>query len=641
MLLRNPDELDDRCPPNPADKPTCIMRSAVLQRTAELKLEAEEYSAARATYILAVSEMVANPLPSSGSLRSDVYAGFSHSSSAFNLMGCINGIIECSRQLEDYDGALLWLEEADVLDKNLELAANLRSSSFEWSQTEISSADYYFERLTTLCLAAEIFLSLGNTGNAVHRRYLASEMSYYLPTKLQQTVGFTPRAGSNLLVLRHPDPRTAPTVKIEEPGLQVCGSWQKLSIDKPLGSRSGSAVFAFNGKLYVLGGETAKEPRRDFWMLDLANLDGWKELPKFPIPEKFTHNLFGYKMVPDSAGRAFVFMGLEICTAMFDTKRHKWSILQTTFVPDAQAPEWPYNPQHLIEYTAQCVGDRLYVFGGIHKGSIIGTDLFMELNIPTGKWRRLSGTAVPRPGAVGPGPRDHCHSWVGKDKDGRPFYSHAYGDLWSWDIKAEQWTQERLRGNVPSPRAEASCTYSPALDKVIVFGGYSPSVPTWFDDIEDMVGYTYYADTFIGDLNSDSATRAPIAWKQVLTRGFPTYRAEATLVTDTKTGKIFLFGGYKNTYYVRSKNTAASSRAFADLWQLRLDIPGGYFAGVDLDEEARTASAGPWQRCFACGETGPWKRCGGACGGRVFFCDSDCLKEGWKEHKEMHGCRKT
>ena len=28
----------------------------------------------------------------------------------------------------------------------------------------------------------------------------------------------------------------------------------------------------------------------------------------------------------------------------------------------------------------------------------------------------------------------------------------------------------------------------------------------------------------------------------------------------------------------------------------------------------------------------------GSCRGRVFFCDSDCLKEGWREHKEKHHC---
>ena len=47
------------------------------------------------------------------------------------------------------------------------------------------------------------------------------------------------------------------------------------------------------------------------------------------------------------------------------------------------------------------------------------------------------------------------------------------------------------------------------------------------------------------------------------------------------------------------------------MWQLRLDVPEGDFEGVDLDEEARTAKAGPWQRCFTCGDAGMWKKCSG------------------------------
>ena len=53
------------------------------------------------------------------------------------------------------------------------------------------------------------------------------------------------------------------------------------------------------------------------------------------------------------------------------------------------------------------------------------------------------------------------------------------------------------------------------------------------------------------------------------------------------------------------------SRAFGDIWQLRLDMSGGYFEGIDIEEEARTAKAGPWRRCFNCGGAGYWKRCSG------------------------------
>ncbi|KAJ7681286.1 hypothetical protein B0H17DRAFT_1333769 [Mycena rosella] len=672
ILLRNPFGLDDLCPANTADKTTCFVRSNVCKAIAERQWDTKKYSDARATYIRAASEMVATHLPLSDQVRTEVYTALA-GWDGVDLMGCINGIIDCSRKLCDYATALRWLEEADTLKLNLDIARNLISPAFEWTRGEISSPDYYFERITTLCLASDVFLSMGNTASAVHRRWLADEILADLPAHLKtpQTMKLTPLLGSDILRLRHPDPKSASALTVEQPGLQMCGSWQKLSIGKAgsLPARMRGAVFAFGGQLYVLGGEksTTGPWYRDFWALDLEKLDGWRQLPDFPLPKAVTDDLVGYHLVPHRDGRAFVFTGIP-ALPVFDTKRRKWSVMHTTFVPDALAPEWPYSTRKLIEYTAQCVGDRLYVFGGIHPTSMIGTDLLMELHIPSRKWRRLSGTAVPVPSVTGPGPREQCHSWVAKDnariffmfgeadrqaamihkQAHAGFYSYGYGDLWSWDIQAAAWTQERLRGNVPSPRSEMSCTYSAALDKVIIFGGYSPTVPTRFDDIEDIVTYSYYADTFIGDMSASSSSssssteRPPIPWKQVLTRGFPTYRADATLVTDTQTGKVFLFGGYKNTTYVRSKNAAPSgARSFVDLWQLRLDVPGGWFAGVDLEEEKRTAKAGPWQRCFACGSAGPWKRCGGTCDGRVFFCDSECLKEGWKEHKEMHNCGKA
>ncbi|KAJ7174743.1 hypothetical protein C8R46DRAFT_892211 [Mycena filopes] len=615
--------------------------------------------------------MIGTPLPSSGDVRWDVYSGLGHGWNAVDLMGCINGAVECSRQLKEYSVALLWLEEADILDKNLEISANSSFDFTEWTPMKMSLPDYYFERITTLCLASEVFLAIGNTGSAVHRRWVADEIFAVLPQSLKsaETQRLTPLLGRDIVALRHPDPESAPFVIVRNPELQIHGSWRKLAISKSnaLSPRMGSALCAHDGFMYILGGEkpTTEGPwYRDFWMLDLEKLGGWEKLPDFPLPKDLVRDLVGYKLAPSPDGRAFVFTGLPL-VPVFDMKRRKWTIVSTTYTPDDQTPDWPYPTFRLIEYAAHVVGDRLYVFGGAHRDSIIGTDLLMELHIPSRKWRRLSGSVLPHPSAAGPGPRARGHSWVAKDQQRifymfgeadrqaammhkqahGAFYSYGYADLWSWDIKREKWFRERLHGNVPSPRAEVACTYSPHLDKVIVFGGYSPTVPTWFDSLNDTVTYTYYADCHIGtiaDAPSSSSKRPAVSWKQVLTRGFPTYRAQGTLLTDAKTGKVFLFGGYKNTTYVQSKNPSASSqRSFMDIWQLRLNLPGGFFEGVDLEEEARTAKAGPWQRCFACGSTGQWKRCGGSCGGRAFFCDSECLKQAWKEHKEKHGCGKT
>ena len=186
---------------------------------------------------------------------------------------------------------------------------------------------------------------------------------------------------------------------------------------------------------------------------------------------------------------------------------------------------------------------------------------------------------------------------------------------------------------------------------MIVFGGYSPSVGTFYPE----QGKTSPSRI----MQTHSYSMPPLRNGNRLSLGFPTYRAQARLFADPTTGKTFLFGGYTNADYVPSRRNTIS-RSFGDFWQLCIDEPGGCFDDVDYDEEARTAKAGPWQRCFTCGSAGQDKMwwyassflffvehvvsniyAKGTCKGTAFFCDSLCLKEGWKEHKERHNCRKS
>jgi hypothetical protein len=174
--------------------------------------------------------------------------------------------------------------------------------------------------------------------------------------------------------------------------------------------------------------------------------------------------------------------------------------------------------------------------------------------------------------------------------------------------------REYLRASYLSQ--ELNSRQNAALDKVIVFGGYAPCVTSHFpESMDTMYPFSYYADTFMlgsdsGPESSSASTSTPATWKHVLTRGFPTYRAQAHLVADSTTGRTFLFGGYVNAEYVPSRSEE-ESRSFCDLWELRINVPGGHFEAVDVEDEARTARLGPWQRCFTCGSAGPWKKCGG------------------------------
>ncbi|KAK7007872.1 hypothetical protein R3P38DRAFT_1622076 [Favolaschia claudopus] len=323
----------------------------------------------------------------------------------------------------------------------------------------------------------------------------------------------------------------------------------------------------------------------------------------------------------------------------------------------------------------QVIGDKMYVFGGGHGSTVMGSNLFMELNLVTRTWRRLSGTVrVTQNGDYScPGPRKTAASWVSGsghmtrfyllfgvfDRDEAWRHNEIHGadivfgcsDFWSWSVKEEKWRQERFAGNPPCARTEMACAFNEKLQKAIVFGGYCPNLRTCLrraDGREEEFPYSYVADTFIYDtLRSATATadfleptRSAPRWKQVLTPGFPTYRCQAHMQCDPATGRTYMFGGWTNSQYIPTQSKLMA-RTFGDLWELRVDVEGGHFEEVDVEEEARVARAGPWQRCFSCGAAGPWKKCGGSCKGRVFFCGIDCLRDGWKLHKTTHDCRKA
>ncbi|TRM62012.1 hypothetical protein BD626DRAFT_404787 [Schizophyllum amplum] len=281
----------------------------------------------------------------------------------------------------------------------------------------------------------------------------------------------------------------------------------------------------------------------------------------------------------------------------------------------------------------------------------------MEFDIAARRWKRLGGTADDRVAADDaiPGPRKRPVSF--NDPDGHRFwvmFGHAdrqatpanhphhvgngdayqYEDAWSYDTDTGKWTKERVPGNAPAPRTEAGSTYNPVTGQAVVFGGYHPQLMTIVPEANVNFNFSYFADTFVCDLSPTPH------WRQVLTAGFPTYRAQPTLVADPDTGDLYMFGGFANSDYVPVHGTMWS-RTYGDLWKLTIAPPGKTLPGVNMAEEARTARAGPWQRCFTCGAAGNWRKCGGSCKGRAYFCGKPCLAEGWKEHKAMHNCRKA
>lgn len=248
----------------------------------------------------------------------------------------------------------------------------------------------------------------------------------------------------------------------------------------------------YPGHLYVAGGggETRGPWFRDLWRLNLEKLDAWQSLPPYPINENLTGPwlCFNLKVYKD---KAYVFTGRPEVD-FFDLSTQTWGSITTTY-KRTQAdiaegvPHWPYPLYHSRGSTQEVVGSKLYVFGGKHGLSPIGSNLFMELDFETRKWCRLSGTVLPKADFLSPNLRTTASSWVDRDqeriyiifgesdrsaaKEKDPNYAeHGFAneDFWSWDIKNKKWRMERLSGNAPCPRSEAACVYVSCLLSIII-----------------------------------------------------------------------------------------------------------------------------------------------------------------------------
>ncbi|KAJ7110897.1 hypothetical protein C8R44DRAFT_742672 [Mycena epipterygia] len=646
-------------------------------READSDFKAGHFPAAKAKYLQEARKIAGPtfPLPSiagqtDGGVVTSLYTSLNPMQFA-NLMGCCLGM------------AKLWLgwrksTHCTDVPTSLRRIRYMFIAPLDWIDFTINLPAMSELRATALCLTSDIFCSLGNTGTGTTRRHTAATTLQPLTPQLRSVVNF-----QKLLELyqsRHPNPQTTLSNDALSSALQVRGSWKRLDIAKPGGvteGRESFACFIWNSRFYVAGGRKSSLGPwyRDMWAFDLNTRESWRQLPDYPVPVRQSGVFVGWKMLVHN-NTAILFTGRPTID-VFDLATETWMSFQTTYSATAAdiaagiKDGWPYPGQLCIDATMQIAHGKLYVFGGEHKTTSIGCNLFMELDLTTRKWRRLTGyVRAPKDADYTcPGPRKSASSWVSADKK-RIFvmFGHAdrqganlnnelhgatsaygYEDMWSWGIAEGRWRRERMSGNPPCARTEMACAYNDKLQKTVIFGGYQPTLPTFVTEQRMQFDYSYFADTFIYDMAppaptdpapQEQCTLLAPKWKHVLTHGFPTYRCQAQLACDPETGRTYLFGGWTNTQFVPTR-TKLLSRSFGDLWELRLDEPGGHFAEADVEEEARSARAGPWQRCFSCAAAGPWRKCGGSCKGRVFFCGAACLKEGWKEHKEMHKCRKT
>lgn len=97
-------------------------------------------------------------------------------------------------------------------------------------------------RAKALCLASEIFVSLGNTGTGTTRRHAAYTTLRPLTPELMKIIDFD--LLFSLYRTLHPNPQTTLSNDTRSSALQIRGSWTKLNIGKAGGIMEGREAFA-------------------------------------------------------------------------------------------------------------------------------------------------------------------------------------------------------------------------------------------------------------------------------------------------------------------------------------------------------------------------------------------------------------
>ncbi|CAL1701225.1 unnamed protein product [Somion occarium] len=608
------------------------------------------------------------PLPtvSGGGLYSEKYVEMPLFKRTALMQAC-NDIGQFFMKTGDDEEALRWFLEVSIIYKNAHLH-DKNEVLFDWFDINIPLDLVYLERIKALVFASNVFLKLGNTSMGAHRRAECTKIVFGSPPgfniKCLEGMDWK-NCLERLPTLRHPDPKLSLNLNIQCKELQAMGSWLKIQIpsDKNIQRRSDFASFVWNGRYYVAGGEKSMGGPffRDIRYIVLSDLEaGWHfHLPSYPIRKSMGGRMSNWSICVDD-NKAYIFNGSPVVD-YFDLVAEQWSSIKTKFPASLNGPHGPWPVEDLQDYSMVAYDGKLYVFGGTYERCEVGQNTLLELDLKTHGWRRLSGYPGPKLTAeyTCPGPRRYASMWVDKRvsggekiyllygdadrvsaKQGGQVYGasgcYAYDDLWSWDIRKEVWRRERIDGNPPCPRSEMGCTFNEKLGMTILFGGYSPTLETYLPEQKKCHSFTYFGDTFlyIPPSSSPSPSSERPKFKQVITRGFPTYRAGAHLFTDPATGKVYLFGGYTNSQLIPEPRDDAM-RSYADLWQLRLDVPGGHFEDANLEEDARTARVGPWQRCFNCGNAGPWKKCGGMVMQRPCILLRLAVSERWLEGAQI------
>ncbi len=233
----------------------------------------------------------------------------------------------------------------------------------------------------------------------------------------------------------------------------------------------------------------------------------------------------------DSAhARLVTFAGLSITPTLTRLTVNQAFTLDPAAGYNWQAIPTLPTPRAVAATAVDATHRLLYAFGGFD-GLGATNDLF-AYDFATHGWFPVTPATVTAPGGrwgsgmVFDAARNRLVVFGGFQGDVNGAGSGLYfNDLWAFDVATGTWSQLAPAGSPPSARRQFAMVIDPALDEIVVFGGYTSS------------------GTFRNDAYALSLAGAG-TWSQLAPSGTPpTTRASAAAACDPLRHRLLVFGG--------------------------------------------------------------------------------------------------
>ncbi|KAL2801311.1 hypothetical protein BJX66DRAFT_6792 [Aspergillus keveii] len=235
-----------------------------------------------------------------------------------------------------------------------------------------------------------------------------------------------------------------------------------------------NAVASKEGDIYMMGGLIdGSTVKGDLWMLESSS----GNLSCFPIATVS-------EGPGPRVGHASLLVGNAFIVFGGDTKVDETDTLDDTlYLLNTSSRQWsrsiPPGPRPTGRYghTLNILGSRLYVFGGQVEGYFFNDLIAFDLNQlqnPNNKWELLiknSHEGGPQPGQIPPARTNHT---IVSFNDKLYLFGGTNGlqwfnDVWSYDPRANSWTELESVGIIPAPREGHAAAL--VNDVMYIFGG--------------------------------------------------------------------------------------------------------------------------------------------------------------------------